>query len=122
VPLLCVLKADGYGHGAALLAEVLRDAPRHLVAMLGVASIDEGAALRACGLQQPILLLSALLPEEAPAALDFDLTPTVFTPELARALQSAAEKRGASSEIHVKIDTGNAAPGRAVAGGKYFLR
>lgn len=106
VPLLCVLKADGYGHGAALLSRVAESLPREDVLMLGVASVDEGAALRASGVQLPILLLSAILPEEAAATLAFDLTPTVFTFDLARALHIESFNRGRLVSVHVKIDTG----------------
>ena len=105
VPLLCVLKADAYGHGAELLAPVV-DGYSRGAAMIGVASVDEGAILRALGVHRPILLLSAILPEEAGAAVDFDLTPTVFSPDVALALHNEGAWRGRQVPIHVKIDTG----------------
>ena len=104
VPLLCVLKANAYGHGAELLVPIAERLDG--VAMIGVASVDEGAALRSLGVQRPILILSAILPSEAGAALDFDLTPTVFSPEVARALQNEGTRRARDIPIHVKIDTG----------------
>ncbi len=106
VPLLCVLKADGYGHGAATLAQAIELLPPQDVLMLGVASVDEGAALRSAGVRRPILLLSAILPSEAPGVLDFGLTPTVFTLDVTRALHLEAERRGLELSVHVKIDTG----------------
>ncbi len=106
VPLLCVLKADGYGHGALRLARAIESLPPQDVPLLGVASVDEGAALRAAGVARPILLLSAILPEEAAAVVDFRLAPTVFTLDVARALHEAAARRGLELPVHVKIDTG----------------
>ena len=108
-PLLCVLKADGYGHGAVALAQTL-DASTcgisHAVKMLGVASVDEGIALRQADIARPILLLSAILPDEAPAVVEHDLTPTVFTRELAQALDDCAAQQQKTLPIHVKVDTG----------------
>ena len=105
VPLLCVLKADAYGHGADLLSRVV-ERPGRGATMIGVASVDEGAALRTLGVHRPILLLSAILAEEAGAAVDFGLTPTVFSPDVAIALHNEGAWRGRDVPIHVKIDTG----------------
>ena len=108
-PLLCVLKADGYGHGAIELAQTLAASTcseSAIVKMLGVASVDEGIALRDAGITRPILLLSAILPAEAAAAAEHNLTPTVFTRELAQALDNSAARLQKALPIHVKIDTG----------------
>ncbi len=108
-PLLCVIKADGYGHGALGLAQTLAASTcgtAKIVKMLGVASVDEGITLRNAGIKFPILLLSAILPQEAAAVVEHDLTPTVFTPELAQALENAAARQQKTLPIHVKIDTG----------------
>ena len=109
--LLAVLKADAYGHGAIQIARALtqtasREYSPNCVAMLGVASVDEGAELREAGIRAPILLLSAILPEEARAAISHDLTPTIFTEELARACDDAARDFGKIADYHFKIDTG----------------
>ena len=50
--IIAVVKADGYGHGAARLLPALRAAD-----MLAVACIEEAVALRKAGAGQPILLL-----------------------------------------------------------------
>lgn len=105
VRLLAVIKADAYGHGAVPAARVLQSlGPR--VAMLAVASVDEGVELRDANITAPILLLSAILPEEARAAVGARLTPTVFTRELAHALDEAAAAAGCVATAHFKIDTG----------------
>jgi len=50
-----VVKADGYGHGAAPIARAALDAGAAAVA---VALVEEGAALRSAGITSPILVLS----------------------------------------------------------------
>lgn len=108
--LLAVLKADAYGHGAVAVARALLETTReyspNCVAMLGVASVDEGAELREAGIRAPILLMSAILPEEARAAISFDLTPTIFSEELARVCDIAARELEKIADYHFKIDTG----------------
>ena len=50
--LMAVVKADGFGHGAAAVA---RTALAHGASWLGVTSVDEALALRADGLRAPVL-------------------------------------------------------------------
>jgi len=102
--LLAVIKANAYGHGVGIVAPAL-DAMDE-VSMLGVASVDEGFALRELGIAKPILLLSAMLPEEARSAVRANLTPTIWTRELGLALQQAAELERARADFHFKLDTG----------------
>ena len=52
---VAVVKANGYGHGAARLLPALTGAD-----MLGVACIEEALALREAGAAQPILLLEGV--------------------------------------------------------------
>jgi len=102
--LLAVIKANAYGHGVSIVAPAL-DVMEE-VAMLGVASVDEGYALRELGVAKPILLLSAMLPEEARSAVRANLTPTIWTRELGLALQQAAELERTRADFHFKLDTG----------------
>ena len=104
--LICVVKANAYGHGALTVARALSALP--FVEMLAVASVDEGADLRAGGIETPILLLSALLPAEAEAAAHFELTPTIWTRELALAWSQTARALGRDLPAHFKVDTGMA--------------
>ena len=104
--LICVIKANAYGHGAEAVAQTLSQLP--FVEMLAVASVDEGAQLRARGIETPVLLLSALLPAEAESAAQHDLTPTIWTAQLAAAWSEAARKVGRALPAHFKVDTGMA--------------
>ena len=102
--LICVIKANAYGHGAVAVAQTLSELP--VVEMLAVASVDEGAQLRAADIETPILLLSALLPAEAIDAAQYQLTPTIWTRELAAAWSDATQKFGRALPAHFKVDTG----------------
>ena len=105
VTMIAVVKANAYGHGAVEVARALWDADPQ-PAMLAVASVDEGSQLRNAGIVAPILLLSAILPSEARAAVRAGLTPTVFTSEVAAAIDAAGRAEGRIAEAHFKIDTG----------------
>jgi len=54
---MAVVKANAYGHGLARIATNLSEAA---VDAFAVASIEEGVALRECGLRLPITVLSAI--------------------------------------------------------------
>lgn len=101
--MLCVVKADAYGHG---MIEVARLLEKEGTDLLGVASIGEGILLRRSGIKKPILIFENALPQNAHFILEHRLTATVCTIELAEALNKAALKRKSSVAVHIKIDTG----------------
>jgi alanine racemase len=100
---MAVVKANAYGHG---LVPTARELALIGVDWFGVANVTEGLALREAGLRQPILLLSATLPGEMPAALEQDLTLTISSLAEARALDRAALRARRRAGVHFKIDTG----------------
>jgi len=103
--LLAVVKADGYGHGAVPVAEAALDAG---ATWLGVALVEEGAALRRAGIEAPILVLSEPAPAAADAVVAHHLTPVVYTPAGIDALRKAVVAAGnrAPLAVHLKVDTG----------------
>ncbi len=103
LPLLAVVKADAYGHGAATIASALE---REGVPWFGVALPEEGVELRRAGVRAPILLLGGFTPAQADLVLAQDLTPAVFRPDHVEALAAAAGRRGTQARVHLKIDTG----------------
>ena len=106
VRILAVVKANGYGHGAVAAARAFLGEG---AAALGVATVEEGAELRAAGLRDvPILLLGGTVPGQEADVVDFDLTPAVWDLETARALGERAAVRGRRLAVHVKVDTGMA--------------
>ncbi|MDO9173418.1 MAG: alanine racemase [Actinomycetota bacterium] len=100
---MAVVKADGYGHGAAQAA---RAAIAGGADRLGVATVMEGIELREAGIAAPILLLSEPPEESVPELLEHRLTPTVTTREFAVAMGKRAASRDALAPYHLKIDTG----------------
>ncbi len=100
--LCAVVKADGYGHGAAPAATA---ALAGGAASLAVATADEAAALRAAGIDAPVLAMGAISPEELPVALaaraELVAWDEHFVEEVRRRARSSRPVR-----LHVKLDTG----------------
>jgi alanine racemase len=95
-----VVKADGYGHGAARVAGA---ALAGGAGGLCVALAQEGVALREAGFECPILVLSEQPPSELAGAVRAGLDLTVYS--LAQLL-AIAEAGGRDHPVHLKIDTG----------------
>ena len=104
---LAVVKADGYGHGAAAIATAALEAG---AVALGVALVQEGVELREAGITAPILIMSQQPVEQSHEIVRADLTPTVYDAAAVDALDRAAtelERTGRSAiGVHVKVDTG----------------
>jgi alanine racemase len=103
-----VVKADGYGHGAAQSA---RAAIQGGAAMLAVATASEALELRQAGLDAPILILGAISSQELPGALEAGAELVVwdqsFVAEIAKASAGGtASGERAAPRLHVKFDTG----------------
>lgn len=103
VHLMAVVKADGYGHGAVPVAKTAISSGAE---WLGVALVEEGVKLRRAGIGIPILVLGSTIPKAAEQVLRSHLTVSVFTWEVALAINQAAEACGRRAAIHVKVDTG----------------
>ena len=102
--LCAVVKADGYGHGAVPVARAALEAG---ASWLAVALASEGAALRAAGIDAPILVLSEPSPAEMPTVVEHRLRPTVYSDAGIDALVKAVGDAGAAAvPVHLKVDTG----------------
>ena len=112
VNVLAVIKADGYGHGAELIAPVLVDAG---VTWLGVGDVDEGARVRrALGNHDAhVLVMCGMEAGDADRIVEHRLTPVVWTPSQVQALEAAAERAGRRVAVHLEIDSGMARQGAA---------
>ena len=100
--LMCVLKANAYGHGAAALARFLDDKCEYY----GVAVLEEALALRAAGVEKPVLILGCTPPERFGEVVEADLTQTISTEQDAKALSRTATAIGKRVRAHFKVDTG----------------
>ena len=79
--LMAVVKADAYGHGAVSVAQTVLKTG---ASWLGVATIPEGIELRQAGITAPIVVLGATYtPEQICAIAQWQLQPTVCTPQQA---------------------------------------
>ena len=97
VPVMAIIKADAYGHGAVEIA-------RHIngdCAFFGVSSILEALELRQAGIEKPILILAAF-----PEAIRQGIRPAIFRYEDALALSQAATALGMTAKFHIAVDTG----------------
>ncbi|MFO7173872.1 MAG: alanine racemase [Bacillota bacterium] len=101
--LMAVVKADGYGHGAAPVAQAALAAGAE---WLGVATVEEGIQLRQAGIAAPILVLGPIAPEQAAQAVGHHLRVACFDLEVPRALAAAARTAGRTARVHLKVDTG----------------
>jgi alanine racemase len=101
--IICVVKANAYGHGASRVALALEDAG---AAMFSVADIEEGIVLRQAGVRAPIVIFGALSVSDLDGLFEFSLTPTISSPGAAKAVHAAAARKGVTIPVHLKIDTG----------------
>ena len=116
--ILMVVKADAYGHGAV---EVARAAVRSGVEVLGVATLHEGMELRQAGIDAPILILSPPMESEAESVIEYELSCTVPSLGIARALSRACVSRGKQGSVHVEVDTGMGRSGVALKDAGPFI-
>jgi alanine racemase len=101
--LMAVVKADGYGHG---IVEAAGAALRGGADWLAVALVEEGEALRAAGIDAPVLVMAEAPVEAVPRLIAAGLTPAAYTRGFLDALDAAGRERGEPVGIHLKLDTG----------------
>lgn len=101
--LCAVVKAHGYGHGGPAVA---RAALAGGASRLAVALVDEGVELREHGITGPVLLLSECGPDAVETAIEFGLTPTLYSSAAIAAFAAGARAAGRRASVHLKVDTG----------------
>jgi alanine racemase len=104
VGLLCVVKADAYGHGAI---EVSRRLESLGAFCLGVATIDEAVELRTNKIKTPILVMSGIMPwDDVSTLLQQNLTPVVYDFDTLARICDMKKDFQTPLRIHLKFDTG----------------
>ncbi|SIN94559.1 alanine racemase [Carnobacterium alterfunditum] len=103
--LMAVVKADAYGHGSKEVAQTAIDAG---ATYLAVAFLDEALVLRKAGFSIPILVFgyNSLDKETIEAAIDNDITLTIYSEEAVASIQKRAEEKMKVCRIHLKVDSG----------------
>ena len=102
--IMAVIKADGYGHGAVEIAEILE--PLDYLYGYAVATVEEGLILRNHGIKKPILILGYAFPDQYDDMIRAGIRPTVFTKEMAEELSQTAKRLDMDCKIHFAVDTG----------------
>ena len=102
VPVMAIVKADAYGHGAIQIARQLQDS----CAFFGVSSMLEAMELRNADIQTPILILGQIPPTSFATAIRERIRPSIFRYEDALALSETAQRLGLEAPFHLVVDTG----------------
>lgn len=108
--LIAVVKANGYGHGAAAAAQAAVDAG---AAIIGVADLEEALALRDAGVDAPVLCWLHGPGVDFAAGVAAGIEIGINNLTQLEALALAAEQAGRTASIHLKIDTGLSRNGAA---------
>lgn len=100
---MAVVKANAYGHGAIEVSKIALEAG---VKMIGVSSLVEARQLREAGVSAPIVILGFTPAENYLDMVQNDITVTVRSLDVARALSTAARREEKIAHVWVKVDTG----------------
>src|SRR6476469_5125930 len=100
---IAVVKGNGYGHGATMVAEA---AVRAGAACLAVATVGEARKLRDEGISAPIIVLGPTHPREHESAVKLGLELAVGDLTAIESIQHAANLQHVQVRVHLKIDTG----------------
>jgi alanine racemase len=101
LPVIAVVKADAYGHGAV---EVSKRLIKEGVSFLGVAYTSEAIELREANLNTPIIVFFDN--GNIKDFFDYHLIPVIYNEQMALSISNEALKRGKKIKVHVKVDTG----------------
>jgi len=104
IKLSTVVKANAYGHDAALIAPILQKTPE--VDTFSVVNVEEAEELRKAGITKPIIILGYFTSEECRAIPELDLIPFIYSGDLLQELNSASGKSSKKTRVIVKVDTG----------------
>lgn len=100
-PVIAVVKADAYGHGAV---EVSKRLLKEGVTCLAVAFTGEARELRDAGISVPVIVLFDR--NDINAFFELQLIPVISDAGTALSLSHEAKRRNTAINVHIKIDTG----------------
>ena len=101
--LIGVIKADAYGHGSVMCADVLR---QNGVKTFAIATLQEAITLREAGAKEEIIMLGLTPDMYADVIVDYDITPVVCDSINAKAISDAAAAKGKVVSGLIAVDTG----------------
>jgi alanine racemase len=103
VPIIAVIKNNGYGGGITQVAQALQDEPS--IRGFAVVKQHEAMTLRDAGIRKPVLLMGPSVENELVDLAKREIDVMVYTP-IGAALERAAIRSGRPVRVHVCVDTG----------------
>lgn len=103
VRMMCVVKANAYGHDSVRTAKKLLNAGADAFA---VAIVEEAETLRGAGIGNMILVLGGAEEDSLRRAVRAGISQAVYTPRMLEIMQDEAARTGVRARAHLKIDTG----------------
>lgn len=101
--IMAIVKANAYGHGIVECALFLQAHGAHY---FGVAFIEEAIVLRNSGITLPILVLGAVITEQIPLFLEYNIELMASSIHKLMLIDACANQYGKKAKVHLKIDTG----------------
>lgn len=102
--IMLVVKADGYNHGALVVAKSFED--KSFIWGFAVASLEEAMILRQSGIKKSIMVLGAVYVDQYEELIENDISLTVYCKERSNELVKIAKKLNKKVKMHIKLDTG----------------
>lgn len=104
VNMMCVVKADAYGHGAVPFARALE--ADGVTNAFAVAIAEEGIELRKAGVRGMVLVLGDGSDDSLRAGVQYELSQAVDSTHALEVLQHEAKRLNIWAKAHLKLDTG----------------
>jgi len=102
VPVMAVIKANGYGHGLLEVGQFLDNSG---IDALMVCRLSEAIQLRESGVRCPILNFGPHFTDDTGLLAEFNISQSIFTDDV-ELLSRKAQKLGRKIKVHIHIDTG----------------
>ncbi len=103
VPLMAVVKANGYGHGFMPITRIAEEAG---VDWFGVARPRMALKMREEGIQSNILILGYIAPERIEQMICLDVSLAIWTREHINLVKKAADNCQKTARVHLLVDSG----------------
>lgn len=101
--IMCVVKADAYGHGAGHIASELQ---KYGADWFAVSNIEEAIQLREYGIDRPILVLGYTPIDMTEKLFNFNISQSIFSYEYALEMMETCKQKKIKIKSHIKLDTG----------------
>ena len=102
LPVMAVIKANGYGHGVVEMGKYLE---KRNTRFLAVGKFQEAFDLRENGVKTPVLNFGSFSGEEAEELVKNNISQSVYTDDYIM-LAESARRLDTTAKVHIKVDTG----------------